>query len=144
MARHFRSIWSAAFATLLLTAPVAAQPQPDATLDVKGRSVAVGVGSIWGGGMLHYQGQDHPLRIRGVTVIDIGATEFSARGDVFHLQQLNDINGVYHGVAASAAVGAGAGASTLENDKGVQIKMVSSSAGLQLKFAPEGVSIELQ
>jgi hypothetical protein len=91
--------------------------------------------------MLHYRGKDHPLKVSGVTVTEIGAKEFSARGDVLNLRQLNDINGTYHSLAPSAA--ATDGAATLENDKGVQIKMVGSSPGLRLRFAREGVSIKL-
>jgi hypothetical protein len=77
-------------------------------------------------------------------VIDVGISKFSARGDVFHLNRAADINGVYHALAASAAVAGGGGVATLENDKGVRIKMVSSAAGLEFKFAPEGVSIKLK
>ena len=141
MARSSRSIWAAA-AVLLLTAPAIAQPQPDATLDLTGRSVPVGAGPTWGGAVLHYGGKDHPLKVSGVTVTEIGAKEFSARGDVFHLRQLNDINGTYHSSAPGAA--ARDSAATLENHKGVQIKMVGSSPGLRLKFAREGVSMKLE
>jgi hypothetical protein len=145
MTHHFRPIWSAAAAAVvLLASPAAAQPKPDATIDLTGRSVAVGVGYTWGGGTLHYRGKDYPLKVTGISVIDIGVSKFSARGDVFHLQQVNDINGVYHALEATAAVAAGAGVATLENDKGVQIKLTTSNAGLQFKLAPEGVSIKLK
>ncbi|HEV7384037.1 MAG TPA: hypothetical protein VGN89_04100 [Phenylobacterium sp.] len=145
MAYQFSPIRSAAIAAaaVLLAAPALAQP-PDATIDLTGRSVAVGVGYTWGGGTLHYRGMDYPLTVKGVSVIDIGVSKFTARGDVFHLNKPTDINGIYHALEAGAAVAGGGGVGTLENDKGVRIKLTTSAAGLQFKFAPEGVSIKLK
>lgn len=146
MAYQFRPIRSAAIVAVavLLASPALAQSQPDATIDLTARSVAAGVGYTWGGGTLHYRGKDYPLTVKGISVIDIGISKFSARGDVFHLNKPEDINGIYHALAASAAVAGGGGVATLENDKGVRISMVTSAAGLQFKLAPEGVSIKLK
>jgi hypothetical protein len=144
MTRHFRPIWSAAVAAVLFASPAIAQPEPDATIDLVERSVAVGVGYTWGGGTLHYRGMDYPLTVHGISVIDIGISKFTARGDVYHLMRVEDINGIYRALAASATVAGGGGVATLENDKGVQIKWTSSNAGLQFKLAPEGVSIKLK
>jgi hypothetical protein len=145
MAYQFRPIRSAAIAAVavLLASPALAQ-QPDATIDLTARSVAAGVGYTWGGGTLHYRGKDYPLTVKGVSVIDIGISKFDARGDVTHLSKPADIGGIYHALAASAAVAGGGGVATLENDKGVRIKLVSSAAGLEFKLAPEGVSIGLK
>jgi hypothetical protein len=41
-------------------------------------------------------------------------------------------------------MGAGAGAITLHNDRGVVINMTSSNQGLQLTAAPAGVQLELE
>jgi hypothetical protein len=46
--------------------------------------------------------------------------------------------------AGGGAAVAGGGSTSLENDKGVQIKVVSSAEGLQFKLAPEGVTIRLK
>jgi hypothetical protein len=146
MTRPVALLRSAAIAAaVLLASPAIAQPAgPDGTIDLTGRSVAAGVGYTWGGGVLHYRGEDHPLTIKGISVIDVGISKFSARGDVFHLSQPADINGVYRAVAAGAVVAGGGAVASLENDKGVQIKLVSSAAGLQFKLAPEGVTIRLK
>lgn len=145
MIRHLGSVCSvAAAAVVLIASPAIAQPKPDATVDLTERSVAAGVGYTWGGGTLHYGGKSHPLTVKGVSVVDVGISKFTAHGDVFRLKQLSDINGIYRALAASATVGGGAGVATLENDKGVQIKLKSSNAGLQFKLAPEGVSIKLK
>ena len=139
------SIRSAAIAAaaLLVASPALAQV-PNATIDLRGRSVAVGVGYTWGSGTLHYQGRVYPLKVSGISVIDVGVSKFSAQGDVYNLQNLRDIDGVYHALEVGAAVAAGASVGRLENDKGVQIALRTSSAGLQFKFAPEGVTIHLK
>jgi hypothetical protein len=139
------SIRSAAIAAaaLLLASPVHAQV-PNAAIDLSGRSVAVGVGYTWGSGTLHYQGRTYPLKISGISVVDVGVSKFSARGEVYNLQNVRDIDGVYHALEVGAAVAAGASVGRLKNDKGVQIALRTSSAGLQFKFAPEGVTIHLK
>jgi hypothetical protein len=137
-----------AAAAVLLASPAIAQPAPDAspaaTIDLTGRSIAAGVGYTWGSGTLHYRGEDHPLTVKGISVIDVGISKFSARGDVYHLSHPADINGVYRAVAAGAVVAGGGAVASMENDKGVEIKLVSSAAGLQFKLAPEGVTIRLK
>lgn len=139
------SIRSAAIAAaaLLAASPALAQV-PNAAIELRGRSVAVGVGYTWGSGRLHYQGRVYPLKISGISVIDVGVSKFSAHGDVYNLQNVRDIDGVYHALEVGAAVAGGAGIGRLGNDKGVQIALRTSSAGLQFKFAPEGVTIHLK
>ena len=150
MIRHLGSVCSAAAAVALLASPAIAQTQakpqakPDGTIDLTERSVAAGVGYTWGGGTLHHGGKTYPLTVKGVSVVDVGISKFTARGDVYRLKQVSDIDGVYRAVAASATVGEGRGVATLENGKGVQIKLKSSSEGLQFKLAPEGVSIKMK
>ena len=143
MAHLTRSIRSAAIAAALLVAPAAlarAAP-PDATIDLTGRSVAVAVGYTWASGTLHYRGKTYPLNVNGISVFDIGVSKFSAHADVYNLHLVHDINGVYHALEVGAAVGGGASVGRLENDRGVQIAMYASKAGLQFKVAPEGVTI---
>lgn len=143
MAYLSRPIRSAAIAAALLVAPAAlAQAAPaDATIDLSGRSIAVGVGYTWGSGTLRYQGKTYPLSVNGVSVFDIGVSTFSAHADVYNLHLVHDINGVYHALDVGAAVAGGGSVGRLENDRGVQIRLVSSNAGLQFKVGPEGVTI---
>ena len=116
----------------------------DARLHLSGGSVAFLAGVSWGHGSLDFRGHTYPVKVRGLKVGSIGAASFDANGDVFHLKNLRDIDGTYGAADASATVGAGAGAITLHNDKGVVINMTSSNAGLQLTLAPAGVDLELE
>ena len=116
----------------------------DARLHLSGGSVAFLAGVSWGHGSLDFRGHTYPVKVRGLKVGSIGAASFDANGDVFHLKNLRDIDGTYGAADASATVGAGGGAITLHNDKGVVINMTSTNAGLQLTLAPAGVDLELE
>ena len=141
LSRSIRSAAIAAAAVLLAPAALAQAAPPDATVDLSGRSVAVGVGYTWASGTLHYQGKTYPLNVNGISVFDTGVGKFSAHVDVYNLHLVHDINGVYHALDVGPAVAGGAGVGRLENDRGVQIAMSASDARLQFKVAPEGVII---
>lgn len=133
----------AAVGTIALPA-LAQDGRPDARLHISGGSVAFLAGVSWGHGRVEYHGRSYRVKVRGLKVGSIGAATFNARGDVYHLHRISDIDGTYGTASASATLGAGAGAVTLHNDKGVVINMTSSSAGLQLTAAPGGVELELE
>ena len=42
-------------------------------------AAAAGVGVSWGDGTLHYKGKDYPFRLKGLTVVDVGASASRAR-----------------------------------------------------------------
>lgn len=127
-----------------LFAATSAMAQPDATIHFGGGSVAF-IGSIqWGGGSLRYHGRSIPLKVSGIGVGAIGANKFSAEGEVYNLHHASDIVGTYTAVNASATAGAGAGVLDMTNEKGVEIKAHTTSAGLSLSLAPTGMSIQLK
>ncbi len=77
------------------SAPVAEDAQPDATLTLKGGSVAAGIGYTWGHGELEYHNGSQRFSIKGGSVVDVGATDFSASGNVYNLKKLQDFSGNY-------------------------------------------------
>ena len=132
-------------AAALIPSLASAQDGPsDARLHISGGSVAFLAGVSWGHGRVDFRGRSYKVKVRGLKVGSIGAASFDARGDVFHLRNIEDIDGTYGAADASATMGAGAGAITLHNSKGVVINMTSSTAGLQLTLAPAGVELELE
>ncbi|HZC17630.1 MAG TPA: hypothetical protein VE309_12800 [Caulobacteraceae bacterium] len=94
--------------------------------------------------MLHYRGHNYPLDVSGITVGTIGAHSYSARGSVYHLHRLRDIEGTYAAGEASATVGVGAGATSMSNGAGVDINAQSTSQGVKLTLGPSGVTIRLR
>ena len=133
------AVLGGAFATSAL-----ADPTPDAKIHFGGAQLAF-VGSVhWGSGTLHYHGQQIPIGISGLGIGAIGASRFSAEGDVFNLHNAADIAGTYTAVEASVTAGAGAGEIDMKNEHGVEIRAHTTSQGLSLSLAPTGVVISLK
>jgi hypothetical protein len=126
------------------SAPVAQDAKPDATVVLNGGSVAVGVGYTWGHGDLTYQGTAHQFTISGVSVVDVGATNFTATGNVYKLTKLADFAGNYVAAGAGLTIAGGGTAQYLKNEHGVVIKLLSTDVGLKFKLSADGVHIALK
>lgn len=134
------AILAAAFVLGALPAS-ARQDQPSGTVTIEGGALALGIGYSWGKGSLDFQGQTYPFKIRGLSVVDIGASKYSATGKVFNLTRYEDLAGTYASAEVGATVGGGASATALKNDKGVVIHMDATRAGAQFTLAPKGMTI---
>jgi hypothetical protein len=117
---------------------------PDATFRYSGATAAAGVGVSWGQGTLTFQGKDYPFRMRGFDVANVGAGKVTANGNVYNLTNVSDFAGTYAAASAGAALAGGGGATAMKNDRGVVIRMNSTTEGVQLKLALEGATIELE
>ena len=140
-----RKILTLCFVSVLLSAGFALSQDkaPDATVQLKEGSVAVGVGYSWGSGTLHYKGKNYPLKVKGLSIGQVGASKIEATGKVFNLAKLDDFSGNYTAAGVEATVAGGAGASALKNQNGVVIHLTSTTRGLNFKVAPEGVQLTL-
>jgi hypothetical protein len=126
------------------SAPIADDASPDATLTLKGGSVAAGIGYTWGHGELNYNDGSYKFTIKGVSIVDVGAADFTASGHVYRLKQLSDFAGNYVAAGAGIAVAGGGTAQYLKNEHGVIIKLVATDVGLKFSLAAEGVHIVLK
>jgi hypothetical protein len=130
---------------LSLSALVFAQGEkPDATLQLSEGQVAAGIGWSWGKGVLNFNGEEYPFKVKGLSVLDVGVTKAEATGKVYNLKKLSDFNGTYAAAAAEGTAAKGAGVSTMQNENGVLIHLVSKTKGANLKFATEGVKFTLE
>jgi hypothetical protein len=124
--------------------PIAEGTVPSGTVTLSGGVVAAGVGYVWGHGTLDYNGGPHKFKLKGVSVLDVGAANTTAAGDVYNLTNLQDFDGNYAAVAAGATVGGGGSVAYLKNEHGVVIKLHSTSVGLRFNLSADGVHIKLQ
>jgi hypothetical protein len=137
---------AAAAALFLLTSSfaLAADEQPDATLEFSGGSAAVGVGAKWGNGTLHYQGKAYPFHLSGISFLDIGGSAVQANGEVYHLAKVEDFTGDYAAASAGAViVDSGKSSAAMRNQHGVVINLHSATKGAELNASVEGISIKL-
>jgi len=132
--------------SLCLTVAVvsAREGAPDGTLELKGGSVAAGVGFSWGSGTLTYKGKQYPVSAVGFDVGDVGVTNITASANVYNLQQLEDFDGNYTGVVAGATAAGGGSAMTMENQNGVKVDLVSTTQGVKLALAVDGVKMQIK
>ena len=122
----------------------AQEEKPDATLTLSEGQVGVGIGWSWGDGVLTFKGKTYPFKVGGLSVVDVGITKANAVGKVYHLKKLSDFNGTYTAATAEGTVGGGAGVSTMKNQNGVVIDLVSTTQGVNFKLAGEGVKFTLK
>src|SRR5262245_35832731 len=112
------------FGVATVVFPIATARSQSATtgkVTLASKSVAVGVGVSWGDGVLEYQGKKYPFTVTGLSVVDLGVSKVSARGEVKNLKKVEDFTGNYVAAGAGAAVGGGAGAAALKNQNGVEM-----------------------
>jgi opacity protein-like surface antigen len=129
--------------SLLLLVPAMAADVPNGTVELSGGSVALGIGYSWGSGKLVYQGQTYPLKVEGISIVNVGASSYTATGTVYHLKKLEDFNGTYTAGTAGATVAGGVSGTIMRNQNGVAIEMTATHQGLQFTLAPEGVKISI-
>ena len=142
-----KRITAAAFvAACIAIAPTLglAASTPDATFDLTGGVVGVGVGAEWAKGTLHYQGRSVPITVKGLSLASVGAGRISASGEVYHLKNLSEFSGNYTAVSAGAALAGGGAVAAMRNDKGVVIEMRSTTQGVDLKLGVDGIAVSVK
>jgi len=144
MSRYLRLAACTVFAASLSAATAMAQNKPDATIRFSGGSVAFLAGVHWGGGTLTFKGHSYPLEVSGLSIGEVGLKKFDARGEVFNLTKVSDIEGTYAAGAGGITVGGGVGGIQMKNGAGVVIHASSTNLGANLKLGPSGVSIRLK
>jgi hypothetical protein len=141
--RNMLAAAAAVFLSCAAASYAAADRTPDATLDLSGGSVAVGVGVDWAKGTLHYKGQDVPVKVKGLSLVRVGASKISASGEVYNLKELSRFAGNYATVSAGAALAGGGGVSAMKNEHGVVMHLRSTTVGADLDFGVKGLEISL-
>ena len=141
--RKFFTLLSVGVALLFGNPLVSSAQVPDGVIELSGGSVAAGIGYSWGSGTLIFQGKRFPLRISGLTLASVGVADYTAAGSVEGLKTPQDINGVFTFVAAGATLGGGGSVAAMRNQNGVVIHLTSTTTGLSLTLAAEGLKISL-
>ena len=118
--------------------------EPDATVDLSGGTIAVGVGYVWGKGSLTFNGKKHAFKLSGLSVADVGAAHLSGSGVVYNLKDLKDFNGTYTAVTAGITVAGGGSAAVLRNEHGVVIRLLATTEGLRFNLSADGIAMKLK
>ena len=103
------------------------------------------IGGSGGSGTLTFQGRRYALSIGGLSYgFVFGASQTELRGRVSNIRYALDVAGVYGAVGAGAAIGGGARAIVLRNEKGAVLELSGPQTGLMVNADLSGLAISLR
>jgi lipid-binding SYLF domain-containing protein len=103
------------------------------------------VGGSGGSGSVSFRGRTHRIAIGGISAgFVFGASETRFRGTVCNINSVRDVAGVYAAGGAGGAVGRGAQAIVLTNQKGAVLSLTGHQVGLQVNADVSGLAITLR
>ncbi|HWV97545.1 MAG TPA: hypothetical protein VN130_10390 [Xanthobacteraceae bacterium] len=103
------------------------------------------IGASGGSGTLTFRGRQYPLSIGGLDAgLVFGASQTYLSGRVTNIRRASDVAGVYGAGGAGAAIGVGARAIVLTNEKGAVLQLSGRQTGLMLNADFSGLAISLR
>jgi len=103
------------------------------------------IGGSGGGGSLNFRGRSYPLSAGGLDYgLVFGGSKTMLRGRVSNINRPSDVAGVYGAAGAGLAVGGGARAIVLTNQKGAVLELSGRQVGLMANVDLSGLAITLK
>jgi hypothetical protein len=103
------------------------------------------IGGSGGGGSLNFRGRTYPLSAGGLDYgLVFGGSKTVLHGRVSHIDRPSDVAGVYGAAGAGLAVGSGARAIVLTNQKGAVLELSGHQVGLMANVDLSGLAITLK
>jgi hypothetical protein len=103
------------------------------------------IGGSGGSGSLEFQGRHYPLSTGGLDYgLVFGGSKTVLHGRVSNISQPSDVAGVYGAAGAGIAVGRGARAIVLTNQKGAVLELTGRQVGLLANLDLSGLAITLR
>ena len=103
------------------------------------------LGGSGGHGTLTFRGRTYPLSVGGIDYgLVFGGSKTVLRGRVKNISRASDVAGVYGAAGAGLAVGAGARAIVLANQKGAVLELSGRQVGLMANADLSGLAITMR
>jgi len=103
------------------------------------------IGGSGGGGTLNFRGRTYALSVGGIDYgFVFGGSRSMLRGRVSNINRPSDVAGVYGAAGAGLAIGAGARAIVLTNQKGAVLELSGSQVGLMANADLSGLAITMR
>lgn len=141
------SVGDEVVASYIRSFAISVEPAPEVSgeVELESKAVALGIGYEWGSGTLTlYDGSTHPFKVRGLSLVDVGYSSIEATGQVYKLTDPKDFEGTYVAGTAGGALGGGGAVMTMQNSKGVVMRLKSKQEGARLTLAAEGLTVKLE
>ena len=103
------------------------------------------IGGSGGYGTLTFRGRSYPLSVGGIDYgLVFGGSKTVLRGRVKNISRASDVAGVYGAAGAGLAVGSGARAIVLANQKGAVLELEGRQVGLMANADLSGLAITMR
>lgn len=103
------------------------------------------IGGSGGGGTLSFRGKTYQLTTGGLDYgLVFGGSKATLQGKVKNIERASDVAGVYGAAGAGLAVGSGARAIVLTNQKGAILELTGKQVGLMANVDLSGLAISLK
>ena len=103
------------------------------------------IGGSGGGGTLNFRGRNYALSAGGIDYgFVFGGSKTTLRGRVSNIFRPSDVAGVYGAAGAGLAIGGGARAIVLTNQKGAVLELSGRQVGLMANLDLSGLAITLK
>ncbi|MGL9622020.1 hypothetical protein QRQ56_28930 [Bradyrhizobium sp. U531] len=103
------------------------------------------IGGSGGSGVLNFRGRSYGLSTGGLDYgLVFGGSKTVLRGRVSNINRPSDVAGVYGAAGAGLAVGAGARAIVLTNQKGAVLELSGTQVGLMANADLSGLAITMR
>ena len=103
------------------------------------------IGGSGGSGVLHFHGRSYGLSTGGLDYgLVFGGSKTILRGRVSNIWRPSDVAGVYGAAGAGLALGRGARAIVLTNQKGAVLELSGSQVGLMANADLSGLAITMR
>ena len=103
------------------------------------------IGGSGGGGALNFRGRSYALSAGGLDYgLVFGGSKTVLRGRVSNITRPSDVAGVYGAAGAGLAIGGGARAIVLTNQKGAVLELSGRQVGLMANVDLSGLAITLR
>ncbi|RAI42943.1 hypothetical protein [Rhodoplanes roseus] len=103
------------------------------------------IGGSGGSGTLTFQGRKYRLSIGGLSAgLVFGASKANLHGRVSNISRPSDVAGVYGAAGAGGALGPGAQAIVLRNQKGAVLELQGRQVGLIANLDLSGMALSLK
>ena len=103
------------------------------------------IGGSGGSGILNFRGRSYALSTGGLDYgLVFGGSKTVLRGTVSNISRPSDVAGVYGAAGAGLAVGSGARAIVLTNQKGAVLELAGRQTGLMANADLSGLAITLK
>jgi hypothetical protein len=103
------------------------------------------IGGSGGSGVLHFRGRSYGLSTGGIDYgLVFGGSKTILRGRVSNIYSPTDVAGVYGAAGAGLAVGRGARAIVLTNQKGAVLELTGQQVGLMANADLSGLAISMR